>query len=95
MYKLYSDQVIRKCVSEEEISHILQSCHAATYEGHFGGHRTTAKVMQSGYYWPSIFKNAYEFTKCCDMCQRTGNITQRHKMPLTNILEVKIFLYGE
>ncbi|KAH9781063.1 RNA-directed DNA polymerase [Citrus sinensis] len=24
-------------------------------------------------------------------CQRTGNITQRHEMPLTNILEVEIF----
>ena len=38
-----------------------------------------------------IFKDAYEFAKCCDKCQKTGNITQRHEMPLTNILEVEIF----
>ena len=69
----------------------MESCHAATYEGHFGGHRTAAKVLQSGYYWPSIFKDTYEFAKCCDKCQRTGNITQRHEMSLTNILEVEIF----
>ena len=25
------------------------------------------------------------------MCQRTGNITQIHEMPLTNILEVEVF----
>ncbi|KAH9792555.1 hypothetical protein KPL71_004168 [Citrus sinensis] len=65
-YLLCSDQVIRRCASEEEIPHILESCHAAAYEGHFGGHRTTAKVLQSGYYWPSIFKDAYEFAKYCD-----------------------------
>ena len=91
LYKLCSDQVIRRCVAAEEIPHILESCHAAAYGGHFGGHRITAKVMQSGYYWPTIFKDAYEFVKCCDRCQRTGNITKRHEMPLTNILEVEVF----
>ncbi|KAH9763651.1 hypothetical protein KPL70_001243 [Citrus sinensis] len=85
------DQVIRRCVSAEKIPQILESCHAAAYGGHFGGHRTTAKVLQSGYYWPSIFKDAYDFAKYYDMCQRTGNITQKHEMPLTNILEVEIF----
>ncbi|KAH9780071.1 RNA-directed DNA polymerase [Citrus sinensis] len=48
LYKLCSDQVIRRCVAAEEIPHILESCHAATYGGHFGGHRTAAKFMQSG-----------------------------------------------
>ncbi|KAH9763726.1 hypothetical protein KPL70_001262 [Citrus sinensis] len=91
LYKLCSDQVIRRCALEGEIPHILESCHAATYGGHFGGHRTSAKVLQSGYYWPTIFKDAYEFVKYCDMCQRTGNITKRHEMQLTNILEVEVF----
>ena len=69
------DHVIRTCVPNEEISNILQSCHAAAYGGHFGGHRITAKVLQSGYYWPSIFKDTYEFIKCCERCQRTRNIS--------------------
>ena len=25
---------------------MLQSCHAVTYNGHFGGHRIAAKVLQ-------------------------------------------------
>ena len=54
------------CVVDEEISNILQSRHAAAYGGHFGGHRTAAKVLQSAYYWPSIFKDDYNFVKCCD-----------------------------
>ena len=68
LYKLCSDQVIRRCASEGEIPHILKSCHVAAYEGHFRCHRIAAKVLQSGYYWPSIFKDAYEFAKCCDRC---------------------------
>ncbi|KAH9803133.1 hypothetical protein KPL71_001653 [Citrus sinensis] len=85
------DQVIRRCVAVGKIPHILKSCHAAAYGGHFGGHRTAAKVLQSGYYWPTIFKDAYEFVKYCDRCQKTGNMTKRQEMPLTNILEVEVF----
>ena len=66
-----SDYMIITCVPNEEISNILQPCHAAAYDGHFRGHRTIAKVLQSGYYWPSIFRDAYEFVKCFDKCQRT------------------------
>ena len=38
-----------------------------------------------------LSKDAYEFVKYCDMCQRTRNISQKHEMPLTNILEVELF----
>ena len=50
LYKVCLDQVIRRCVATEEIPHILESCHAAAYRGHFGGYRIAAKVLQSGYY---------------------------------------------
>ena len=42
--------VIKKCVPNEEISNILQSCHATAYGRHFGGHKTADKVLQSGYF---------------------------------------------
>ena len=67
---------------------ILRHCHSLECGGHFNGQRTIAKVLQSGFYWPSIFKDAYSFAKSCDRCQRTGNIGRRNEIPLTNILEV-------
>ena len=75
LYNMCSEQMIRRCVPNEEIPHILHSWHAATYECHFGGHRTTTKILKLGYLLPSIFKDAYEFVKYCDRCQRTGNIS--------------------
>ena len=85
------DHVIRRFVPDKEILDTLQSCRTAAYRGYFGEHKTAAKVFQSGNYWPSIFKDAYEFVKYCDLHQRAGNISQKHEMPLTNILEVKLF----
>ncbi|KAL4303983.1 hypothetical protein GQ457_10G009550 [Hibiscus cannabinus] len=40
------DQVLRRCVPEEEQKDIMYHCHAASCGGHFGGNRTTAKILQ-------------------------------------------------
>ena len=50
LYKQCADQIIRRCVPEEEFQSILQHCHSSPYGGHFGGARTAAKVLQSGFY---------------------------------------------
>ncbi|XP_075074788.1 uncharacterized protein LOC142162343 [Nicotiana tabacum] len=55
------------------------------------GIRTTTKVLESGLYWPTLFKDAHAWVKSCDDCQRTGNISRRHEMPMTTIQEVEIF----
>ncbi|XP_062114280.1 uncharacterized protein LOC133825338 [Humulus lupulus] len=90
-YKQCPDQIMRRCVLEDKVSSILEHCHSAPYGGHFGWQRTATKVFQSGYYWPSIFKDAHEFSNRCDHCQRVGNILARSDMPLNSILEVELF----
>ena len=70
---------------------IRKHCHSLECGGHFNGQRTIAKVLQSGFYWPSLFKDALSFAKSCDRCQRTGNIRRRNEMPFTNVLEVELF----
>ncbi|KAL4303687.1 hypothetical protein GQ457_10G017930 [Hibiscus cannabinus] len=91
LFKQCADQIIRRCIPEEEQQTILEQCHLAPYGGHFGGNRTAAKVLQSGFYWPTLHKDAQLFCQQCDRCQRTGNISKRNEMPLQNILEVELF----
>ena len=91
LFKRCFDQIIRRCVLMEEVPNLLHHCYSSPYEGHFGPTRMATKVLQSGFHWPSIFKDSYTFVKTYDQCQRVGNISWHHKMPLTNILEVEIF----
>ena len=91
LYKHCADQIIRRCVPEEEMEIILHHCHSKEVGGHFGGTKTAAKILQSGFYWPSLFKDAFKFVSMCDDCQRSGNISQRHEMPLNNILIIDLF----
>ncbi|KAL4303062.1 hypothetical protein GQ457_10G009490 [Hibiscus cannabinus] len=82
LFKQCADQVLRRCVSEDEQKDIMYHCHIASCGGHFGGNRTAAKILESGFYRPTLFKDAHAFSKACDRCKRTGNISRRNKMPL-------------
>ncbi|GJT32801.1 reverse transcriptase domain-containing protein [Tanacetum coccineum] len=43
------------------------------------------KVLNSGFYWPTIIKEAHTLVRLCEACQKTGNISKRDEMPLNNI----------
>ena len=91
LYKRCGDGLIRRCVPAEEVTDILTHCHSLEYGGHVSSAKTVAKVLQSGFFWLSLFKNAREFVLKCDHCQRTGNLSRCHEMPLTNIVEIELF----
>lgn len=38
----------------------MQELHDGPVEGHFGGNTTAHKILHAGYYWPTLFKDAYE-----------------------------------
>ena len=83
--------IIMRCVLESEQGKILHECHASPYGGHFAGDKTAHKILQSGFYWPTIFKDCFELVEFCDQCQRMGNVRKRHEMPLQGILVVQLF----
>ena len=69
--------------------------HSSTYGGHYAARKTADKILQSGFYWPSIFKDVHCFYTECLQCQATINISKRDEMPMRLILEVEIFdLWG-
>nr|GFB50576.1 reverse transcriptase domain-containing protein [Tanacetum cinerariifolium] len=69
------------CVAGQEAIDILKACHSGPTGGHYGANYTAKKVFDSGFYWPTIYKDAFELVKHCDSCQRQGKISQRDEMP--------------
>ena len=74
-----------------EIHSLLTFYHYYACGGDFGGHRTAGKVLQSGFYWPTLLCDTHRFYLTCDRCQRTGALSSHHMMPLSPILIVEIF----
>ncbi|GJS84519.1 reverse transcriptase domain-containing protein [Tanacetum coccineum] len=91
LFKICADQVIRRCVSGQEAFDILKACHSGPTGGHYGANYTAKKVFDSGFYWPTIYKDAHDFVTRCDICQRQGKISQRDEMPQNSIQVCEIF----
>ncbi|KAG7552338.1 Ribonuclease H-like superfamily [Arabidopsis thaliana x Arabidopsis arenosa] len=91
LYTLCKDKIYRRCVSEDEAEGILLHCHGSAYGGHFATFKTVSKILQAGFWWPTMFKDAQDFVSKCDSCHRKGNISRRNEMPQNPILEVEIF----
>nr|GEW36469.1 reverse transcriptase domain-containing protein [Tanacetum cinerariifolium] len=91
LFKICADQVIRRCVHGKEALDILEACHNGPTGGHHGANLTAKKIFDVGFFWPTIYKDAYEFVKNCDSCQRQGKISQRDEMPQNSIQTFEIF----
>eukprot|EP00253_Pinus_taeda_P002349 PITA_02349 len=91
LFKLRPDQILRRCVREEEVFDILLACHDGPCRDHFATKRTAFKVLQVGYYWPTLHQDVKMYTSQCDWCQRMGNLTPRDEIPLQPQVTFKPF----
>nr|GEV15950.1 reverse transcriptase domain-containing protein [Tanacetum cinerariifolium] len=67
LFKTCADQVIRRYVAGQEAVDILTACHSGPTGGHYGANYIAKKVFDSGFYWPMIYKDAFElvYGKSC------------------------------
>ena len=91
LLKMCPDGMIRRCVSGDETRKILDECHHGPTGGHYGPSTTAKKVFDAGFYWPTIFKEAYTLVQNCDACQKSDNLSRRDEMPQQGIQVCEIF----
>ncbi|GJV92007.1 reverse transcriptase domain-containing protein [Tanacetum coccineum] len=91
LFRVCADQMIRRCVYGQEVVDILTACHNGPTGGHHGANYTAKKVFDSGFYWPTIYRDAHDLVTRCDACQRQGKISQKDEMPQNAIQVCEIF----
>ena len=89
--RLGGDWIYIRCLSEDEVYSVLHRYHPSTYGGHFGQNKMATEVLEEGFYWPTLFKDARKFIITSDRCHRTGNFTKSHEMPQSGTLEMDLF----
>ena len=91
MFKYCPDQIIRRCVPDNEIHSVISFSHTQASGGHFSSKKTIHKILQSGFYWPTLYKDVYNFCKAWDHYQKLVTISKRNMMPLNPIMIVELF----
>ena len=76
LYKQCADGIVRRCLPKEEVRAVIYHCHLAPYGGHASTAKTQAKILQAGFYWPSMFNDVFEYVKSGDACHRTGKMSR-------------------
>jgi len=94
LFKYYPDQIFRRCIPDNEVSSVIKFFHFEACGGHFSSRKTTAKILQSGFYWPTMFKDSHAFYKTCENCQKLGSISKHQMMPLNHILVIETLTVG-
>jgi hypothetical protein len=84
------DEILRRCVMEAERPLILAEAHEGIVGGHYVGKETTQKVLRAGLSWATLHKDAKEYYRACDVCQRVGKISKRDEMPLETQLTIQV-----
>jgi len=58
------------CVHPGASESLLEELHEGVYGSHTGGRSLSHKALTQGYWWPNMQKEAQEYVKKCDQCQR-------------------------
>ncbi len=56
------------------------------------GETTARKMLQAGYWWETMFKDAQEWVKACDVCQRSGKPLPCNMGPLHSVQPLAPFM---
>jgi hypothetical protein len=91
LFKYCPDQIIRRCIPKFDQTDVISFCHDHACGGHFSANKTAAKILQCGFYWPTMFAGTRAYCTSYERCQKLGSISKRNMMPLNPILIVKIF----
>jgi hypothetical protein len=70
LFKYCHDQIFQRCIPDNEVSSVIKFCHSEACKGHFSSKKTTVKILQCGFYWPTIIKDTHTFYKTCENCQK-------------------------
>lgn len=53
--------------------------------GHYSGYTMVGKIIQAEYYWPTMFKEAFEKAQSCEKCKRFVGRKRNASLPLEPI----------
>ena len=58
-----------RCLTKEEANYALREVHEGICGDHLGARSLASKILRTGYYWPTMKKDAFAFVQACDKYQ--------------------------
>ena len=92
LYRQGKDKRLRQVITDSQARMILQELHKGNAGGHFFQDITIHKVLDAGYWWPTLYKDTYQYCQTCHECQKTGGLPKLVSTKLITILPTEPFM---
>ncbi|GKA71700.1 reverse transcriptase domain-containing protein [Tanacetum coccineum] len=74
-----------RCVGPIQADYVLREIHAGSCSMHSGPRSVVARALRSGYYWPTMHRDARDMIRTCNDCQVHRPILHQPQQELTPI----------
>ena len=68
LYKRGFSRPYLRCLSHDEADYVMREVHKGICGNHSGAQSLVHKLIQAGYYWPTMLKDAQAYVNACDKC---------------------------
>ncbi|KAD5803282.1 hypothetical protein E3N88_14642 [Mikania micrantha] len=75
-----------RCLEKPESLEVMKDIHEGDCGNHTGGRALFSKILRTGYFWPTMRRDAMSYSQKCDACQRHINILHQPAEPLHPIV---------
>ncbi|GJW78156.1 reverse transcriptase domain-containing protein [Tanacetum coccineum] len=73
------------CVGPTQAEYVVKEIHEGSCSMHSGPRSMVAKAIRSGYYWPTMHKDARNIIRTCNDCQTHRPVPRNLQQKLTSI----------
>ncbi len=76
LYRFGQDNMFRCVLKPQQMPIILQELHSGVSGRHFSLDIKMKKILNVGYWWPTMNKYVHEFCQTYDLCQQISNLLE-------------------
>ncbi len=88
MYRFGQNNKFHQILQLNQVSTILQELHGGVTRRHFSSNIIVQKILDVGYWWPTMNQDVHEYYRTCDQYQIISNmLTQNLAKLVTTLLE--------
>ncbi|XP_020977986.1 uncharacterized protein LOC110271420 [Arachis ipaensis] len=70
LYRRGFSQPLLKCLNKDEAREVMDEVHEGVCGNHIRRRALAAKIVRTGYYWPTMKRDCIAKVKACDKCQK-------------------------
>ncbi|XP_025636025.1 uncharacterized protein [Arachis hypogaea] len=77
LYRRGFSQPLLRCLDQDQAREVMNEVHEGVCGNHIGGRALAAKIIRTGYYWPTMKRDCIAKVKTCDKCQKHEAISTK------------------